>query len=146
MVGERGYLTNLTKFYTLALLSEGPRHGYELMEELDKRLGKKPSPGQIYPLLRKLEGGGLISHRIVKLGDRERKVYTLTDKGRKTASRVMSGFSDVISGILEPKLTKCAHCGCKVYEGGHMERVAGEKLMFCCVHCAGSYKEHLARA
>ncbi len=144
MVGERGYITNLTKFYTLVLLSESPRHGYELMEELEKKLGKKPSPGQIYPLLKKLEGSGLISHKVVKLGDRERKVYTLTAEGKKTASRVVGRFSDVVSIILEPKLTKCAHCGCKVYEGGHKERIEGKLLMFCCVHCARFYKKHLA--
>jgi len=144
MVGERGYITNLTKFYTLVLLNEGPRHGYELMEELEKKLGKKPSPGQIYPLLKKLEGSGLISHKVVKLGDRERKVYTLTGEGKRTAARVMGRFSDVVSIILEPRLTKCAHCGCKVYEGGYKERIDGKTLMFCCVHCANSYKKHIA--
>lgn len=145
MLGERGYITNLTKFYTLVLLNEGPKHGYELMNELKKKLGKKPSPGQIYPLLKKLEGGGLITHETVKIGDRERKVYTLTSEGRKTTSRILGRFSDVVSIILEPKLTKCAHCGCKVYEGGYKERIEGKVLMFCCVHCANSYKKHLAR-
>lgn len=143
MVSKRGYITNLTKFYTLALLKERPRHGYELMEELEKKIGKKPSSGQIYPLLKKLEESGLISHRVVKLGDKEKKVYTLTGEGEKTAYRVMGRFSEVVSIMLEPKLTKCAHCGCKVYEGGHKERIEGKMLMFCCVHCANSYKRHL---
>lgn len=146
MLGEKAYVTNLTKFYTLVLLNEGPRHGYELMNELEKKLGKKPSPGQIYPLLKKLEDSGLITHETVKIGDRERKVYTLTGEGRKTTSRILGRFSDVISIILEPRLTKCAHCGCKVYEGGYKERIEGKVLMFCCVHCANSYKRHLARA
>jgi len=146
MAGERGYITNLTKFYTLVLLDERPRHGYELMEELEKRLGKKPSPGQIYPLLKKLERSELISHKVVKLGNRTRKVYTLTGNGKKIASRVMDRFSDIVSVILEPKLTKCAHCGCKVYEGGHTEKIEGKILMFCCIHCARFYKMHIARA
>jgi DNA-binding PadR family transcriptional regulator len=146
MVGERGHITNLTKFYTLVLLNEAPRHGYEIMEELEKKLGKKPSPGQIYPLLKKLEESSLITHRVVKMGDREKKVYTLTSEGRKTTSRILGRFSDVVSIILEPKLTKCAHCGCKVYEGGHTERIEGRALMFCCIHCANSYKMHLTRA
>ncbi len=145
MVGERGDITNLTKFYMLVLLSETPRHGYEIMEELEKKLGKKPSPGQIYPLLKKLEESGLMTHKVVKMGDRKKKVYTLTSEGRKTTSRILGRFSDIVSIILEPKLTKCAHCGCKVYEGGHKERMDGKMLMFCCVHCANSYKRHLAR-
>ena len=134
--------TNLTKFYTLHLLDEGPKHGYEIMDELGKRLGKKPSAGQIYPLLKNFKKSGLITQKIVKTGDRQKKVYTLTERGRTTADRMMYSFSAIISAILEPKLTKCAHCGCKVYEGGHREKIGDRTLMFCCVHCANSYKGH----
>ncbi|MEM3723531.1 MAG: helix-turn-helix transcriptional regulator, partial [Candidatus Hadarchaeales archaeon] len=65
MDSEKEYVTNLTKFYTLALLAKGPKHGYELMEELEKKIGKKPSAGQIYPLLKKLENKGLIVHEVI---------------------------------------------------------------------------------
>jgi DNA-binding PadR family transcriptional regulator len=143
MVGEREYITNLTKFYTLLLLNEAPRHGYELMTELERRTGKKPSAGQIYPLLKSLKKKGLVTCETATVGDKKRKVYTLTRDGRKTSSMLMTRFSDLVSIVLEPKLTKCAHCGCKVYEGGHEERVEGKTLMFCCVHCANSYKRHL---
>jgi DNA-binding PadR family transcriptional regulator len=143
MVGEREYITNLTKFYALLLLSEAPRHGYELITELEGRTGKKPSAGQIYPLLRALKKKGLVTCKTVTVGDKERKVYTLTREGQRTSSMLMTRFSDLVSIVLEPKLTKCAHCGCKVYEGGHRERIEGKSLMFCCVHCAGSYKTHL---
>jgi len=146
MAGEVEKLTNLTKFYTLMLLNEEPRHGYEIIEELGKKLGKKPSPGQIYPLLKKFRKSKLISQKIVKVGEKRRKVYTLTAEGRTAADRMLANFSDIVSAILEPKLTKCAHCGCKVYEGGHRERIGGKLLMFCCVHCAGSYKRSLETA
>ena len=42
---------------------------------------------------------------------------------------------------IEPKLTGCAHCGCKLYEGGHREKVGGKERMFCCCHCAHSYRQ-----
>ena len=32
---------SLVKFYALLLLSEGPKHGYTLMKELENRFGKK---------------------------------------------------------------------------------------------------------
>lgn len=143
MVGERDYMTNLTKFYTLLLLNEAPRHGYELMTELGKKTGKKPSAGQIYPLLRNLKNKGLLTCRTMMIGDKKRKVYELTREGRKTCRMLMTRFSDLVSIVLEPRLTKCAHCGCKVYEGGYEARFGGKRLMFCCVHCANSYKRHL---
>jgi DNA-binding PadR family transcriptional regulator len=143
MVGEREHITNLTKFYTFLLLNEAPRHGYELMAELGKKTGKKPSAGQIYPLLRSLERKGLVTCKTTMVGDKKKKVYALTREGRKTCVMLMARFSDLVSIVLEPRLTKCAHCGCKVYEGGHRERIEGKTLMFCCVHCANSYKRHL---
>ena len=144
MVGEREHTTNLTKFYTFLLLNEAPRHGYELMTELGEKTGKKPSAGQIYPLLRNLKKKGLVTCRTTMIGGKKRKVYALTHEGRKTCAMLMARFSDLVSIVLEPRLTKCAHCGCKVYEGGHRERIKGKTLMFCCVHCARSYKRHLA--
>ncbi len=143
MVEEETRFTNITKFYTLQLLKEGPKHGYEVMEELGKKLGKKPSSGQIYPLLKNFRKSGLVRQKVVMVGGRGKKVYTLTKNGEMAATRMLNSFSDIVSAVLEPRLTKCAHCGCKVYEGGHRERVLGKMLIFCCVHCARSYKKHL---
>ncbi len=41
--------------------------------------------------------------------------------------------------MLPKSLMVCAHCGCKVYEGGHKEEIEGKDLMFCCHHCAHSF-------
>lgn len=139
MVGERGFIVNLTKFYTLLLLDEGPKHGYEIMTELGEKIGKKPSAGQIYPLLRSLKRKGLVTYETAVVGRRRKKVYRLTKDGEKTCSALMKRFSDIISVALEPRLTKCAHCGCRIYEGGYKERVEGKMLAFCCIHCARSY-------
>jgi PadR family transcriptional regulator PadR len=145
MASEREAVTNLTKFYTLVLLNDGPKHGYEIMVELKKKIGKRPSAGQIYPLLKKLEKSGLVAYEIVKIGEKEKKVYRLTATGKKTYSRIVARFSDLISIILEPRLTRCWHCGCKIYEGGYTEKIEGQKLMFCCIHCAEAYKRTLKR-
>lgn len=145
MAKYREYSTSLTKFYTLLLLKEGSKHGYEIIDELGKRFGKKPSPGQIYPLLRDFEKNKLVRQKTTYVGDRKKKVYTLTERGRSTYSRMVSRFENLISIVLEPKLTECAHCGCKVYEGGHRAKVGGKTLTFCCIHCAKSYREDLAK-
>src|SRR6266480_2634349 len=46
----------------LVLLAEGPKHGYQVMQELTERSGGmwRPSPGSIYPTLQLLEDEGLV--------------------------------------------------------------------------------------
>jgi DNA-binding PadR family transcriptional regulator len=64
----------------LALLSEEPRNGYQIMQELEQRSqgSWRPSPGSIYPALQQLEDEGLVSvdagtgrtFRLTKAGER----------------------------------------------------------------------------
>src|SRR5947209_7088053 len=63
----------------LLLLSEEPRNGYGLMQEIEERSGGiwRPSPGSVYPALSQLEDEGLV--RVVE--EDGRKSFTLTDEG-----------------------------------------------------------------
>ena len=58
-------------------------HGYELIAGMgDKSGGRwKPSPGSIYPALRRLEHRGFIT--AVDQGDDDKRRYELTDLGRQ---------------------------------------------------------------
>jgi DNA-binding PadR family transcriptional regulator len=49
----------------LALLSERPMHGYEIMAELSRLFGPhyRPSPGSVYPAVDALEAEALVSGR-----------------------------------------------------------------------------------
>ena len=64
----------------LSLLSEGPKHGYQLMKEMKERSGGmyRASAGSVYPTLQQLEDEGLIDSE-KKDG---RRVHSLTDAGR----------------------------------------------------------------
>jgi DNA-binding PadR family transcriptional regulator len=64
----------------LSLLSEGPKHGYQLMKEMEERSGGlyRASAGSVYPTLQQLEDEGLI---LAEQRDGKR-VYSLTDAGR----------------------------------------------------------------
>jgi DNA-binding PadR family transcriptional regulator len=65
----------------LLLLDEQPRHGYQVMQELEERSGGswRPSPGSVYPALQLLADEGLVRGE-----SREGStVYELTDAGRK---------------------------------------------------------------
>jgi DNA-binding PadR family transcriptional regulator len=70
----------------LALLSEQPMHGYQMIQELSRRSGGAwtPSPGSIYPTLQMLEDEGLVKSRQSADGKR---LFELTDEGRVEAAR-----------------------------------------------------------
>jgi DNA-binding PadR family transcriptional regulator len=64
----------------LALLSEGPRNGYQIMSEIEERSGGawRPSPGAVYPALSQLADEGLIAPE--ESGSKRK--FSLTDAGR----------------------------------------------------------------
>lgn len=64
----------------LSLLEEGPKHGYQLMKDLEARSGGlyRASAGAIYPTLQQLEDEGLITSEQAD----GRRVYKLTDAGK----------------------------------------------------------------
>jgi DNA-binding PadR family transcriptional regulator len=68
----------------LALLTEQPMHGYQILHELSERTGGAwtASPGSVYPALSLLEAQGLVSAREAE----GRKVFLLTSEGSVTAA------------------------------------------------------------
>ncbi len=66
----------------LALLAEGPRNGYKIIQEIGERSGGvwQPSPGSVYPALQQLEDEGLIQAETPEGG---RRRYALTAEGRE---------------------------------------------------------------
>ncbi|PSB19665.1 PadR family transcriptional regulator [Phormidesmis priestleyi ULC007] len=68
------------KFILLELLSERPRHGYDLIQDLETRQGgfRRLSPGSVYPTLQMLEDGGYLTSQ----QEGGKRVYTVTESGR----------------------------------------------------------------
>src|SRR3979490_3446839 len=83
------------KFVCLKLLKDKPRHGYEVMKELEEQLRGcySPSAGTVYPTLQLLEDEGLVISREVE----GKKVYEVTDAGRK----FLDEHKDVVDDIFE---------------------------------------------
>src|SRR5690349_7153948 len=81
--GGRMFEQGDLKLVILRLLEEKPRHGYEIIKELEGRFGGAyaPSPGTVYPTLTLLEDMGYA--RAVPEGEGGKKVYEITDEGRK---------------------------------------------------------------
>ncbi len=131
-------ITNLVKFYTLLLLNESPKYGYEVMQELERRVGKI-SPSQVYPFFAELEKKGLAI--VVERGERDRKKYRLTNEGRKVFKELFANMDDLIETAISKKINICVHCDEKIYGLGHREKIKGKQMTFCCKYCAASYKK-----
>ena len=136
-------LSDFSRFYILTILYEGPHHGYKIITKFRKRLKKDITPSLVYPFLQSLEQNGLAKHTTKAVGKKERKVYELTEKGKTLCTQLFKRFALIVATAIEPSLSICAHCGSKVYEGGHIEQIDEKETMFCCKYCAASYKQEI---
>ena len=68
------------KLLALALIAEKPRHGYELIKQLEEQTSGSysPSPGVVYPTLTFLEEAG----HAASTAEGNKKVFAITDSGR----------------------------------------------------------------
>jgi DNA-binding PadR family transcriptional regulator len=88
------------RFVILALLAEQPRHGYELIKELEERTGGayRPSAGVIYPTLALLEDEGLVQPAGGEVG---RKLYEPTEAGRKVVEESRAHVDAIFARMAE---------------------------------------------
>jgi DNA-binding PadR family transcriptional regulator len=96
--GGRMFEQGDLKLVVLRLLDEKPRHGYEIIKALEERSNGlySPSPGAVYPTLQLLEEMGYT--RAVDEGA-GRKIYEITDEGRKHLAENRSAADDVFERV-----------------------------------------------
>ena len=78
--------TTTVAILKLLVDEDEPLHGYEIIRRLEARSQGyfQFKEGLIYPSLHRMEQDGLLASRWVgELGTRRRKMYTVTDKGRR---------------------------------------------------------------
>ncbi len=77
---ERLFEKGDLKYVILDLLAEKPRHGYDIIRDLEGKLGGfySPSPGAVYPTLQMLEDLG----HVTSYQQDGKRVYQITDEGR----------------------------------------------------------------
>ena len=83
----------------LAALRDGPRHGYQLALEIERRgRGRfRFNHGTLYPILHKLEKEGIIvGEWSSEDGGRKRKQYALTGRGRDYVEELLNSWSEFI--------------------------------------------------
>ena len=78
-------------FHILLALADEERHGYGIMQEVERRTGGgvRMGPGTLYGTIKRMLGEGLISKSDERpdpaLDDERRRYYRLTDFGRRVA-------------------------------------------------------------
>lgn len=87
------------RLYLLALLNEGPRHGYDIMQALSDRTGGTytPSAGTVYPRLAKLEEEGLVTKSV----DGRKTIYEITEAGRAEVASRAGDLESIEAGLTD---------------------------------------------
>jgi PadR family transcriptional regulator len=93
----KGHLDGLI----LAVLAEGPAHGYAVVQSLKARSGGRFSlpEGTVYPALHRLEHERLLSSSWDRVIGRQRRVYRLTARGRHELTRRRADWKIFASAI-----------------------------------------------
>lgn len=99
-------MTPLT-FEILLALADDRRHGYGIIKEIEERVGasEAPSTGAMYLALRRMLGDELIEEvEPAEGGDRRRRYYRLTGKGRNHAEAESLRLSRLVESARDKKL------------------------------------------
>jgi DNA-binding PadR family transcriptional regulator len=98
--GGRMFEQGDLKLVILRLLEEKPRHGYEIIKELESRSGGaySPSPGTVYPTLTMLEDMGY-ARAVPEEGGK--KIYEITEEGKKHLAEHSSTVNDVFDKFVK---------------------------------------------
>jgi PadR family transcriptional regulator, regulatory protein PadR len=96
---------SLSKFFILCVLHDRPMHGYEIATAVEHSTNGccSPTEGTIYPVLREFEAGGYVTVEAKVVSGPERKVYTLTDRGRAAFKVGVEAWMDVTRCLIASK-------------------------------------------
>ncbi len=135
-MGNRFFRHGELHLVLLALLTERPMHGYELMGELAERFGPayRPSAGSVYPALDALTAEGLIDAQ----PDSEPTAYRVTPVGEIALTRrsrdllrleqrtgvVMGAVASVEAALA--RLSETARTAARRLDSGEVERALEE--------------------
>jgi DNA-binding PadR family transcriptional regulator len=104
---DRELLKGNTATVVLAILAEGPLHGYQIAKEMRARSDDALQLGQgvLYPILHRLEDRGLIAGEWQQsTGTPSRKRYAITSRGRaelRAKRAEWSAFARAMSRVLD---------------------------------------------
>jgi PadR family transcriptional regulator, regulatory protein PadR len=89
-------MRGMLSFLILWIISRGPAYGQKIADDLEKRKGRKPTPGTLYPALKELKRRGMIK------SERKGKTvfYSITPRGTagldSSCNAICAMFSDIV--------------------------------------------------
>jgi PadR family transcriptional regulator, regulatory protein PadR len=104
------YKGSLSTIVLKLLNDKGRMYGYLITREVEQITSGdlKITEGALYPVLHKLEADGLLSVELVKVNNRPRKYYFITEKGKKETAGLLNDMKSFIQNmgiLLNPELT-----------------------------------------
>lgn len=86
--------------FLLWLINKKSVHGYEIIKLLRKEGHPHAYPARLYPLLKSMLDDLLISQKEVNVGLRVRKIYKLTQKGKRELKEGKKMFTGIFREFL----------------------------------------------
>ena len=98
----QGFARGIHELLVLAALRKGPGHGYQIALDVEAHSNGvfRFRHGTLYPLLHRMEANGLIQGRWSSGAGRRKKVYALTDTGRRHLSGEADRVQEILSGLM----------------------------------------------
>ncbi len=99
---DREWKKGSAELLILSLVEARPRHGYEISKLIEQKSEGKLSfhVASLYPLLYRLEKRGWLRGRWVeKAGQRRRRYYRLTHKGRRVLASQQQGWQQFVDAV-----------------------------------------------
>mgnify|MGYP000849792327 FL=1 len=78
----------------LAVLARGDSYGYQIIKDVSTCI--EISESTLYPILRRLESGKLVSYYSVEHNGRLRKYYKITDLGRQRINEFLEEWKELL--------------------------------------------------
>lgn len=91
-------------FHILLTLTEGPRHGYAIMQEVNRRSQDRVGlgPGTLYGAIQRMEDAGFLEKAPPPNGEEaegRRRYYALTDLGRQVLLAETERLESLVSYV-----------------------------------------------
>lgn len=109
--GAKGYSPlSLSALNILLSLADEERHGYGVMQEVERRSGGKTKlgPGTLYRSIGQMQERGLIEESGERpdpdLDDQRRRYYRITGQGREVASAEIDRLEELVEAAREKRL------------------------------------------
>lgn len=101
------------EIFVLSALRSGPLHGYALRKRVQRPSLREVSNNSLYPMLRRFEEAGAITHVVEASPDGRpaRKVYTLTAEGERVLHALVSELPTTLAADDEEFLVRVSFFG-----------------------------------